>query len=144
MSIYEYSCPKCMIIMEHDFPFAEPEETVKCPDCNADIDQHFAGRQVPVHFKGAGWTGQNSATGYNKKGGSDEINLKLQEGCKDRMETGWHHYSRMTPNEALTDSARKLSAAELEDRLKTSKKQTEANYNKSGLSPYNKKRPSNT
>lgn len=144
MSIYEYSCGKCMIIMEHDFPFGEAKDTVKCPECNASIEQHWAGRVVPVQFKGAGWTGKNKNTGRNLKGGSDEINLNLQEGCRDRMETGWQHYSRMTPNKALTDSARKLSAAELEDRLKTSKKQTETNYNKSGLSPYNKKRPSNT
>ena len=141
MSIYEYSCRDCMLIMEHDFPFGEAAETVSCPECNADIDQHWAGRKVPVQFKGAGWT---QTTGRNMKGGSDEVNLRLQEGSKDRMKTGWQHYSKMTPGKALTDNARKLSEKELEDRLKTSKKQTETNYNKSGLSPYNKQRPSNT
>ena len=125
MSIYEYSCRKCMLIMEHEFPFGEAAETVNCPQCNADIEQHWAGRKVPVQFKGAGWTGQNKKTGRNMKGGSDEINLNLQEGCKERMKTGWQHYSRMTPPKELTDKARKLSSAELEDRLKLSKKQTE-------------------
>ena len=144
MSIYEYSCPKCMIIMEHDFPFGKPKAFVKCPDCDAKIEQHWAGREIAVRFKGAGWTGKNKLTGYNKKGGSDEVNLKLQEGCKDRMETGWQHYSKMTPNKSLTDSARKLSEKELEDRLALSKKQTQINYDKSGQSPYKKRRPSNT
>lgn len=143
MAIYEYACNDCKLLIEKDFPFYKPKDKIKCPECGSRIEQNWAGRTVNVQFKGAGWTGKNKNTGRNMHGGSDEVNLNLQQGCKDRMDTGWHHYSRMTPPKILTDNARKLSERELESRLKLSKKQTQTNYDKSGLSPYKKRRPSN-
>ena len=67
-----------------------------------------------------------------------------QEQSRDRMDGGWKHYSRMTPPKTLTDTARKLSENELKERLDHSKKMTQINYDKSGQSPYKKRRPSIT
>ena len=145
MKAYEYACHDCKVIWDKEFKWGHPAETMKCPDCGVKCDQNWLGRKAPaVHFKGAGWTGQNLATGKNKIGGSDEVNKMLQQQSKDRMDGGWKHYAKYTPPEKLTDNARKLSEKELDERLKLSKKVTQTNYDKAGMSPYKKKRPSNT
>ena len=142
--IYEYACHECKVSWDREYEWGKCADRTRCPDCKKLCGQNWLGRDpTPVHFKGAGWTGQNTSTGLNKKGGSDEINLKLQEQSKDRMDGGWKHYSRMTPPKELLDGARKLSDTELKDRLDHSKKMTQMNYDKSGQDPYKKKRPSN-
>jgi putative FmdB family regulatory protein len=144
MKSYEYACHECSVSWEQEFEFGKPDDTMKCPECGKDCGQNWLGRTAPaIHFKGSGWTGQNESTGYNKQGGSDEVNLKLQEQSKDRMDGGWKHYARYTPPEKLTKGARKLSSTELKDRLDHSKKMTQINYDKSGQSPHKKQRPSN-
>lgn len=142
---YEFACTDCKVIWDREYDFGKPADRTRCPDCKKLCGQNWLGREAPpIHFKGAGWTGQNASTGLNKKGGSDEINLKLQDQSKDRMDGGWKHYSRMTPPKTLTDSARKLGENELRERLDHSKKMTQINYDKSGQSPHKKRRPSNT
>ena len=142
---YEYACHECKVSWDREYEWGKCADRTKCPDCSKLCGQNWLGRKAtPIHFKGAGWTGQNVSTGLNKKGGSDEINRKLQEQCKERIDTGWQHYSKMSPPKSLTDNARKLDEKELQDRLEHSKKMTQLNYDKSGQSPYKKRRPSNT
>lgn len=138
MAVYQYSCRDCQHIMEHDFPFGKPKKKVKCPECKAMCEQHYAGRDMPVHFKGAGWTGKNAQTGYNKQGGSDEVNLKLQEQSKDRIAGGWKQYAKYTPPEKLLDKARKLTDGEVKNKLNASKKLSDVTYDKAGIDPHNK------
>lgn len=138
MAFYEYACHKCEHIIEKEFPFGQPKKKIKCPECKKMCEQHFAGRDIPVHFKGAGWTGQNSQTGYNKTGGSDEINAKLQQETKDRMAGGWKQYAKYTPPQKLLDKARKLSDQEVANKLDASKKISDITYDKAGINPYKK------
>jgi len=141
MAIYEYSCPECRIIWECDFPFGKPEKKTPCPKCEAKHGQHYAGKDVPIHFKGAGWSGVNKQTGFNKTGGSDEVNIRLQDQCKDRMDTGWQHYARFTPPQEYLDKARKLSPKEVQQKLEVTKKMSDHNYDKAGIDPHNKYKP---
>ena len=138
MATYEYACHKCHLLIERDFPFGKPKSKIKCPECKKMCEQHFAGRDIPVHFKGAGWTGQNENTGYNKTGGSDEINLKLQEQSKDRMAGGWKQYARYTPPEKLLKTARRLSDQEVANKLEASRKISDQVYDNAKINPYKK------
>jgi len=140
MSIYEYACHECQIIWECDFPFAKQEKTTPCPKCEAACGQNWSNREIPVHFKGAGWTGVNKATGLNKTGGSDEINLRLQDQVKDRIAGGWKNYSRYEPSEGYIKetNARKLNNDEITQKLDASKKLSAEVYDKAGIDPTNK------
>jgi hypothetical protein len=141
MAQYDYACDNCFLIIPKDYPFGKPKRKIKCPECRKLCNQHFAGRDIPVHFKGAGWTGKNSVTGFNKTGGSDEINKKLQEETKDRMKTGFQHYSVYTPPQKVYDRARKLSDAEVVQKKTAARKVSDHVYNKAKIDPYNKYKP---
>jgi predicted nucleic acid-binding Zn ribbon protein len=137
--LYEYACHKCRILWEKEYNWGNPAQKTKCPECGKRCGQNWLDRPPPpVHFKGAGWTGVNSVTGFNKKGGSDEINLKLQEGCKERMKTGWQHYAKYTPKQAYMDDhvKRKLSPEESLKKIENAKKQASRLYDKAGINPY--------
>ena len=141
MAIYEYSCKECKIIWECDFPFAKQEKKTPCPECNADCGQNWDRGDIPVHFKGAGWTGVNKRTGYNKIGGSDEVNLRLQDETKKRMETGWQHYARYTPPQKVLDQARKLTPTESANKMKVAKKIMDETYDRAKIDPTNIYKP---
>jgi predicted nucleic acid-binding Zn ribbon protein len=136
---YEYSCSDCKIIWEKDFEFFKPAKKSKCPECGRGCEQNWIGREAPaVHFKGGGWT---TNSGHNVAGGSDEVNKKLQEQCKDRMEGGWKHYGRYSPSDKEIAGARKLTNREVTDRLDTSKKLSAHNYDKAKIDPTKKYKP---
>ena len=143
MSIYEYACQKCRLIWECDFPFAKQEKTTQCPECKADCGQNWDRGEIPVHFKGAGWSGVNKKTGYNKTGGSDEVNLRLQDDSKERMKSGWQHYAKyeMTDEYVKIAGGKKLSENEVKDKLEASRKLTAHTYDKAGMNPYEKTKP---
>tara|TARA_R110002051_G_scaffold279562_2_gene341046 strand:- start:1118 stop:1555 length:438 start_codon:yes stop_codon:yes gene_type:complete len=140
--IYVYACYACEVSWEKEYPWGKPAEKTKCPDCSKRCGQDWENRNpVPVHFKGAGWTGVNTRTGFNKTGGSDEVNKKLQEGCKDRMDTGWQHYSKFTPPQELLDRARKLTPQEVDQKLEASRKVSDQVYDNAKMDPYKKIKP---
>ena len=138
MARYDYACHKCEIIVEKDYDFAKNPDYIKCPQCKKKIEQHYAGRDIPVHFKGAGWTGKNKKTGFNKTGGSDEINQKLQQETKDSMTGGWKQYAKYTPPEKLLKKAKKLSDQDVSKKLDAAKKISDITYNNAGIDPHNK------
>ena len=140
MAAYEWKCEKCGIYWERDYPFAKAPKRTKCPECQT-LSERYFGQAPPVRFKGAGWTGVNSQTGFNKTGGSDEVNKKLQDQCNNRMETGWQHYSRYTPPKKLLDTKRRLSDEEVRKKLDDSKRLSAHNYDKAGIDPYKKYKP---
>ena len=144
--IYVYACYDCEVSWEKEYPWGKPAEKTKCPDCSKRCGQDWANRTpTPVHFKGAGWTGKNSVTGLNKRGGSDEVNLKLQESCKDRMATGWQHYAKFSPKQQWIDdhTTGKVSETKARQKMKAAKKMSDAVYDKAGIdkSAVHKKKP---
>jgi DNA-directed RNA polymerase subunit RPC12/RpoP len=143
MANYEYVCHECFLLLPKEFPFGKPKKKVKCPECGKMCEQNWAGRDIPVHFKGAGWTGKNSSTGFNKAGGSDEVNRQLQDNSKLRQESGWQHYAKYTPPQKLLDTARKLTPQEVQQKLEASRKVSDVVYDKAKINPYeqNKKKP---
>jgi putative FmdB family regulatory protein len=139
--IYEYACHDCKVSWERPYPWGKPAAKTKCPECGKRRGQNWIGREAPpIHFKGEGWT---EVTGINKTGGSDEVNLILQECTKERMKSGWQHYSRYTPSKGYleTVNARPLSDREVADKLSLSKKISAHNYDKAGIDPYKKVKP---
>jgi predicted nucleic acid-binding Zn ribbon protein len=138
---YIWQCHKCELYWERDYPLAKNPDRTKCPECKKLCERRYT--DTPVHFKGAGWTGINSITGFNKTGGSDEINKNLQEQCKERMKTGYQHYARYTPSKGYLEmtNARPLNDRELAERLALSKKVSAENYDKAGIDPYKKYKP---
>jgi predicted nucleic acid-binding Zn ribbon protein len=140
MAIYEYACYECYLMWECDFPFGKPMKKTPCPECGAECGQQWAGRDIPVHFKGAGWS---QATGYNKQGGSDEIAGKLMDETEDRMTRGWSAYGKYTPSKAWLESkgARRLNDQEVTEKLDDARKRSAINYDKAGINPYDKYKP---
>jgi predicted nucleic acid-binding Zn ribbon protein len=138
MAIYEWLCDDCEIFWDREYPLAKNPERTRCPECKKLCDRLW-GAPPPVHFKGSGWT--SGPQGFNKTGGSDEVNLKLQEGCKDRMKTGWQHYSHYSPPKTLTDQARKLTDKEVSEKKEKTKKWLGAAYNNAKISPHIKHKP---
>jgi putative FmdB family regulatory protein len=134
MAIYEYVCDDCEILWEKEYPLAKNPSRTRCPKCNKLREKNWS-KSTPVHFKGAGWTGKNSVTGFNKRGGSDEINLKLQEGCKERMKSGWQHYSKYTPKKAWVDKnvVKEVSVTEAKRKMEASKQIFNQAYDKAGI-----------
>ena len=141
MAQYDYSCNNCFLIIPKDYPFGKPKKKIKCPECGKMCNQHFAGRNIPVHFKGAGWTGKNSVTGFNKTGGSDEINKKLQGETKERMKSGFQQYAVYSPPQKVYDQARKLTDAEVAQKKNAARKVSDHVYDKTKINPYNKYKP---
>ena len=143
MSIYEYSCSECRIVWERDFPFAKPEKKTPCPECEAECGQHYHGRDVPVHFKGEGWTGKNKLQGFYKQGGSDEVNLELQKRTKEAISEGWQAYSKYTPSEGYLKEmgARRKTDKEVTETLDAARQFSQHSYDKAGIDPYNKYKP---
>jgi putative FmdB family regulatory protein len=138
MAYYDYACHSCELLVEREYDFAKNPSKIKCPECGKKIEQNWAGRDIPVHFKGAGWTGVNDRTGYNKTGGSDEVNLKLQDQSKDRMAGGWKQYAKYTPPDKLLKESKKLSDQEVAEKLDSSRKLSDITYDKAGINPYKK------
>ena len=126
---------------ECDFPFGKPRKKTPCPECEGKCEQNWAGRDVPIHFKGSGWSGVNKNTGLNKTGGSDEINLKLQDGCNERMDSGWQHYKKYTPPQEVFDKARKLTPQESVKKMEVAKKIMDETYDRAGINPTHKYKP---
>lgn len=141
MAYYEYVCHSCKLLVEREYDFAKNPSKIKCPECSKMCEQNWAGRDIPVHFKGAGWTGKNSSTGFNKTGGSDEINLKLQDETKERMKTGWQQYASYTPPQEVYDKSRKLSDQEVVQKKAAAKKLSDQVYDKAKINPHNKYKP---
>ena len=140
MAAYEWKCDNCKIYWERDYPFAKAPKRTRCPECKK-LSERLWNTPSPVHFKGAGWTGVNSQTGFNKTGGSDAVNKELQKHCKTRMDSGWQQYAKYTPPKKLLDKTRKLSDDELQERLKASRKLSDHTYDKAGINPYKKYKP---
>lgn len=139
--IYEYACHECKVSWEKEYKFGKCADRTRCPHCKKLCGQNWRNRSAPaIHFKGAGWT---QTTGYNRSGGSDEVNQKLQEGCKDRMDTGWQHYAKYEPSKGFLDAAkaRKLTDQEVKQGLDASKKLSNHTYNKAGIDPTKKIKP---
>lgn len=139
--LYEYACHDCKVTWEREYAFGKCANKTKCPECRKLCEQNWRGRSAPaVHFKGAGWT---QTTGYNRSGGSDEVNQKLQDKCKERMDTGWQHYSKYTPSEGYIKEvgARRLNEEEVKQGLNASKKLSTEIYNKAGQDPSKKIKP---
>lgn len=135
---YEWKCEPCLLLYEQYYPMGKAPTRKRCPQCNKLGNRNL--QVTPVHFKGSGWT---QTTGYNRAGGSDEINLKLQDGCKERMKTGWQQYSRYEPSEGYikANKGRKLSSSELRDKLDHARKVTATTYEKAGMDPTKKIKP---
>tara|TARA_R110000782_G_scaffold102791_5_gene190184 strand:+ start:19380 stop:19799 length:420 start_codon:yes stop_codon:yes gene_type:complete len=138
MTTYEWKCRECFLLFTKDFPMGKAPTRRRCPKCSVLCERNF--QVTPVHFKGSGWT---QTTGYNKAGGSDEINLKLQDGCKERIATGWQQYARYEPSEGYIKAkkGRKLSSNEVKDKLEHSRKVTATTYEKAGMDPTKKIKP---
>jgi putative FmdB family regulatory protein len=141
MKIYEYACTTCKVSWEKEYKFGSPAKKTKCPHCGDRCGQNWLNREAPpVHFKGAGWT---ETTGYNKQGGSDEINKKLQDKCSERMGSGWQHYAKYEPSKGYIKAAkaRRLSDNEVKRGLDASKKLSSQVYDKAGMDPSKKIKP---
>ena len=140
MAIYEYACYDCYLMWECDFPFGKPMKKTPCPECQTECGQQWAGRDIPVHFKGAGWS---QTTGYNREGGSDEIAQKLMGETEDRITRGWSAYGKYSPSKDWLDSqnARRLSDHEVTEKLDASRKMTAITYDKAGKDPAKKYKP---
>jgi len=138
MTTYEWKCENCFILFDHEYEMGKAPVRKKCPVCNKLCHKNL--QVIPVHFKGAGWT---QTTGYNKAGGSDEINKKLQDGCEDRMKSGWQQYSKYTISDGYIKAkkGRKLGEKELKDKLDQSKKVTASQYEKAGMDPTKRNKP---
>ena len=140
MANYIWQCHDCKIFWDRDYPLAKNPRRTKCPECKKLSERMYT--PTPVHFKGAGWDGP---TGLNQIGGSDEINKKLQQQSKDRMDTGWQHYARYTPKKGWLDShvSEKYSAEEAKDRMKVAQKMSDSVYDKAGIdrNKVHKKKP---
>ena len=141
MAIYEYCCKECKIIWECDFPFAKQHKTTPCPECEADCGQSWNRGDIPVHFKGAGWSGVNKNTGFNKTGGSDVVNKQLQDGCKERMKSGWQHYAKYTPPQEVFDKAKKLTPQESQQKMDSARKIMDFTYDKANIDPTHRYKP---
>ena len=144
--IYVYACHDCKVSWEKEYQWGKPAGKTKCPDCGKRCGQNWLNREsIPVHFKGAGWTGKNSVTGLNKKGGSDEINMKLQDSCRERMDTGWQHYAKYSPKQGWIDSnaTGRVSETRAREKMKAAKKMSDAVYDKAGIdrNKVHKKKP---
>ena len=138
-TIYEYACHECKVSWDREYPWGKPANKTKCPECGRRCGQDWTNRKAPaIRFKGAGWS---QTTGFNREGGSDEINQKLQAETKERMKTGWQHYARYTPPTKLLDRARRLNDQEVANKLEASRKLSSHNYDKAGINPYKKIKP---
>tara|TARA_R110002051_G_C8384178_1_gene445650 strand:+ start:67 stop:501 length:435 start_codon:yes stop_codon:yes gene_type:complete len=139
MSFYEWVCRDCSIYWEEEHPIGTAPSKQNCPKCE-DLCNRKWDTPPAVHFKGAGWSGVNKKTGYNKTGGSDEVNKRLQDGCNERMESGWQHYAKYEPSDGYLQAtnARKLSHQEVKNKLDASRKVTAEVYDKAGMNPYEK------
>ena len=141
MAAYEFVCWDCGVLYEVEFDFGKCPRTIDCDDCSKDIEQRWASREIPIHFKGTGWTGKNSRTGLNKIGGSDEVNLQLQEKAKKRMEEGWRSYSAYSPKEKEMEKARKLTPDETAAKIKAAKEIGTRAYDNAGIDPTKLNKP---
>lgn len=126
------------MLFDQNYPIGKAPIRKRCPHCGELREKNF--QVTPVHFKGAGWT---QTTGYNKKGGSDEINLQLQDGCKERMNSGWQQYARYEPSEGYikANKGRRLGQSELKEKLDQARKVTATTYEKAKMDPTKKIKP---
>jgi len=134
MATYEWVCAECKIFWDREYKMGTAPDRTRCPECKK-LSHRKWDVAPPVHFKGAGWTGVNKRTGFNKTGGSDEVNLKLQDGCNERMESGWQHYAKYTPPQEVLDKARKLDPRESKQKMDSARKIMDETYNKAGIDP---------
>ena len=140
MATYEWVCPQCQIWWDREYKMGTAPDRTKCPECKK-LSNRKWDVAPPVIFKGAGWTGVNKKTGFNKGGGSDEVNKRLQDNCEDRMKSGWQHYAKFTPPKKLLDKCDALSPKQLQQRLESSKINSDRTYNNAGIDPNKKYKP---
>ena len=142
MATYEWVCPKCKIWWDREYKMGTAPDRTRCPECRK-LSERKWDVAPPVHFKGAGWTGRNKVTGFNKAGGSDEVNQRLQDQTKERMKSGWQHYAQYTPKDEWMKEnvAKKLTEKERANKMEASKKLSDSVYNKAGIDPHDKYKP---
>jgi len=140
MAIYEWVCPECQIWWDRECKMGTAPDRTRCPECKK-LSNRKWDVAPPVIFKGAGWTGRNKSTGFNKGGGSDVVNKELQRGSEERMESGWQHYAKFTPPKKLLDKCDALSPKQLQQRLEATKINTDRTYNNAGIDPNKKYKP---
>jgi predicted nucleic acid-binding Zn ribbon protein len=142
MSFYEWVCRDCAIYWEEEHRIGTAPSKQNCPKCD-ELCHRKWDTPPTIHFKGEGWSGVNKQTGFMKKGGSDEGNLKLQDGCRDRMAEGWKAYARYDPSQGYLDDvgAKKHTETEFKEKLDASRKLSQHTYDKAGINPYDKYKP---
>ena len=130
MANYIWQCHDCKLYWDRDYPVATNPRRTKCPECKKLCERKYT--PTPIHFKGEGWDGP---TGLKQRGGSDEVNKMLQEGCKSRMKEGWQAYAKYEPSEGWLDThvTKKRTEKEAIEKFKAHQKIANQTYDKAGI-----------
>jgi putative FmdB family regulatory protein len=136
MTYYDWICSDCEVIWEQEHPLGKAPKKTECPDCGELRSRNWSS-VTTFRMKGDCHTNRvRLRDRYNKGMGKDEADEFLNASIKaseKSIETGWKHYSKITPKvsqELLnTGKVRRRSDKETKQAMENSKKMTETVYN---------------
>lgn len=95
MVIYDFACDVCEIVWDKEGSMKKPPKRMKCPKCGKQKPRILVA--PPVHFKGPGFRTilHRQIRDYNNELNTKHFQEEAIKKSKERMATGWQHYSRM-------------------------------------------------
>lgn len=141
MVLYKIACSSCEIFWEVEASMAKPPKRRRCPECNVWCPRVFT---VPaIRFLGTGfYTNRSRAEKFNRDGfdrvQAEEFYKSSIEHSKERVKTGYQHYSKITPNiENMTKSGmiKKVDSEKAEVKKQKMREMTIESHKKAGLDP---------
>ena len=138
MTLYDWICNECRCTWEEEHSLGEAPKQTECPDCGELRGRNW-GSVSTFQMKGDCHTNRVRARKYYVEGLSkDEAHEYYDESIaasKRAINTGWRHYSKMTPDyeQGVKDGlVRRRTESEARNAQEGAKKMTEAAYHNVG------------
>jgi len=100
MTFYDWICNECEVIWEQDHPLGEAPKQTECPDCG-ELKNRNWGSVTTFKMKGDCHGNRTRAKKYWEKGldkdSAEEFYKEAEAASKRAINTGWKHYSKVTP-----------------------------------------------
>ncbi len=100
MTKYDWICNDCEVIWEQDHPLGQAPKETECPECGKMRGRNWSS-VTTFKFKGDCHTNRARAKKYQEKGldkdSAHEFYNEAMAASKRAINTGWKHYSKVTP-----------------------------------------------
>jgi hypothetical protein len=138
---YDWICHECEAIWEQEHPLGEAPKKTECPECGELRERNWSS-VTTFKMKGDCHSNRSRAKKYQEKGldkdSAHEFYREAEAASKRAINTGWSHYSKVTPKYdewAEKGALKRRSVEEKGKAVEKARQMTLAVYDGQGKNP---------